>query len=57
MEDVNAGYQLTKTLGIFVSGRNVTNEPDYVYENRNPQLIQKVEHYGAIWTFGVSGRF
>jgi outer membrane receptor protein involved in Fe transport len=57
MEDVNAGYQLTKNFNLFLSGRNITNQPDYVYENRNPSLIQKIEHYGSIWTFGVSGKF
>ncbi len=57
MADLSAGYEFSPRLGIFVSGRNVTNEPDYVYENRNVNLIQKVEHYGSIWTFGVRGQF
>lgn len=57
MTDVNFGYRLTKNLSLFASGRNITNEADYVYENYDYNLIQKVEHYGSIWTFGVSGRF
>ena len=57
MEDLDLGYTLTKTFSLFLSGRNITNEADYVYENRNPNLIQKVEHYGTIWTFGVSGKY
>ena len=57
MTDLNFGYRLTKNFSLFASGRNITNEADYVYENYNPNLIQKVEHYGSIWTAGLSGKF
>ena len=57
MTDLNLGYTLTRQLSLFASGRNITNEADYVYDGRNVNYIQKVEHYGSIWTFGVSGRF
>ncbi|MCX6953214.1 MAG: TonB-dependent receptor [Verrucomicrobia bacterium] len=57
MTDVNFGYQVSKSFNIFASGRNIFNEADYVYDGRNVNLIQKVEHYGTIWTFGVSGKF
>ncbi len=57
MEDLNVGYQLTRHFSLFAQGRNITNEPDYVYDFYSPQYIQKVEHYGSIWTFGVSGNF
>jgi len=57
MTDLNFGYRLRKDLSLFASGRNITNEADYVYENFDPNLIQKIEHYGSIWTFGVSGKF
>jgi TonB-dependent receptor len=57
MADLNVGLTLTKHLNLFASGRNITNEPDYVYDGRNVNYVQKVEHYGTIWTFGVNGRF
>jgi iron complex outermembrane receptor protein len=57
MEDLNLGYALTKKFNLFASGRNITNESDYVYDGRNVNYIQKIEHYGTIWTFGVSGKF
>jgi iron complex outermembrane recepter protein len=56
-EDINFGYRLTKSLSLFASGRNITNEPDYIFDGGNVNYIQKFEHYGAIWTFGVSGKF
>lgn len=57
MEDLNLGYNLTKKLNLFVNGRNLTNESDYVYDGNNVNYIQKIEHYGTIWTFGVSGKY
>jgi iron complex outermembrane recepter protein len=57
MTDVDVSYNLTRRFSIFVSARNITNEPDYVYDFSDVHYIQKVEHYGSIWTFGVNGRF
>lgn len=57
MTDLNFGYNLTPNFKLFASGRNITNEPDYVYEAKNTNYIQKVERYGSIWTAGISGKF
>lgn len=57
MEDLDLGYRLSRNFSLFVNGRNITNEPDYVYDFYNARYIQKVEHYGTNWTFGVSGNF
>lgn len=57
MTDMDVSYNLSRRFSVFVSGRNITNEPDYVYDFSDVHYIQKVEHYGSIWTFGVNGRF
>jgi iron complex outermembrane recepter protein len=57
MTDIDLSYNLTKRFSLFVSGRNVTNEADYIYDFSDRNYIFKFEHYGTIWTFGVNGRF
>lgn len=57
MFDLDLGYRFSKRFNLFVQGRNITNEPDYIYNYNNPAYIYRLEHYGTIWTFGVSGRF
>ncbi len=57
MTDLDLSYNISKQFNLFVSGRNITNEADYVYDGGNRNYIQKVEHYGTVWTFGVNGRY
>jgi iron complex outermembrane recepter protein len=57
MVDVNASFRLTKQISLFAQGRNIFDVPDYIYDNGNQAQINKIEYYGALWTFGIKGVF
>jgi len=67
MVDINASLRLWRgtlfrhaelnDLTLFVQARNIFDVPDYIYDSPDQQRINKVEYYGAIWTFGVKGSF
>ncbi len=54
-----ASWRLWKDLGLFMSGRNVTNEPYRVMEKgpQTPARWSQYLKYGAIYTFGIKGTF
>ncbi len=59
--DANLEYRLTKHIGLFVNGRNITNVPqdDQRYGASTPRYAQlyRRELFGAVYTFGVKGTF
>jgi len=57
MTDLNTAFLLGKNMSLFMQVRNITNEPDYIYQDNDPNKIYRIEHYGAIYTFGIKGRF
>ncbi len=57
MVDIGAAYQITAKINAFVSGRNVFNVPDYVFDNGDPLRLNKIEYYGTLWTAGVKATF
>lgn len=57
MTDLNTSLALGKGMSLFMQVRNITNEPDFIYQDNNPGKLYRIEHYGAIYTFGVKGRF
>jgi hypothetical protein len=57
MVDIGAAYQITAKINAFVSGRNVFNVPDYVFDNDDPLRLNKIEYYGTLWTAGVKATF
>jgi len=57
MTDLNTSFLLGKNMSLFMQVRNITNEPDYIYQDNDPNKIYRIEHYGAIYTFGIKGRF
>lgn len=59
--DLDVDIALTKNFGLFVNGRNVSNDPELVeaYGPETPayaRMRQRID-YGALWTFGVKGSF
>jgi TonB-dependent receptor len=59
--DLDIEFTLTKNFGLFVNGRNVSNEPELVeaYGPETPdyaRLRTRID-YGALWTFGIKGSF
>jgi TonB-dependent receptor len=59
--DVSGGYQLTRRVGFFFSGRNITNEIErinqWVDASRSSWFLWRQRQYGAAWTFGLKGTF
>ncbi len=49
--------QISKCRQLFISGNNITNEPDYFYQNGDPKLITSMRYYGAKWVAGIKGSF
>jgi iron complex outermembrane recepter protein len=56
MIDVSSDYRISNHARLFVSGRNVFNEPVIYYDNE-PGLLRQHDQYGVQWTFGVKGTF
>jgi iron complex outermembrane recepter protein len=56
MVDLNGSYSLGRGLSLFMQARNVFDVPDYIYDIDQAR-INKVEYYGALWTFGIKGNF
>lgn len=59
--DMDAEYQLSKRLSLFLEGRNITNVPQnqLVYSSTNPLYARfnRAEEYGIQWAIGVKGSF
>jgi len=57
--DVGGGIRLTNRLNVFVSARNIMNEPYVIMEKigANPAVSQFYEVNGTNWTFGIKGVF
>jgi TonB-dependent receptor len=56
LADLSAGYKLTRTYELTLSGRNITNSFQDYYSNE-PGLLRSREILGPVWTLGVRGRF
>lgn len=56
MYDLDINFRLTRQLSLFVNGRNIFNAPQVNYRN-TPDVVTYWGTYGAIWTFGINGRF
>jgi iron complex outermembrane recepter protein len=56
MVDFNANFRVWKNIGVFVQARNILDVPDYIFDVDQAR-INKIEYYGAIWTFGVKGTY
>ncbi len=56
--DLNASLLINKWVTLSVSGRDVGNVGQELYEKRNgvKELVQK-DIYGALWTFSIRGTF
>jgi iron complex outermembrane recepter protein len=61
MMDLTAVYSLTKTLSLSISGRNITDEPDFVYDDPGKtgshDHLNKIEYYGTSWNAAIRARF
>lgn len=61
MMDMTALYNFTKTLSLAVSGRNITDEPDFVYDDPGKTgshyRLNKIEYYGTAWSASIRARF
>lgn len=59
--DLTAGYRLTTRTSLFLSGRNIFNDPTLLYEgdpSRNiPAALYRYGNFGVAWTAGVRGSF
>ena len=54
--DLNASYQLTKPVGVFLNVKNLTNAPLRFYEGSSNRPIQR-EFYDATFEGGVKIHF
>jgi TonB-dependent receptor len=57
--DISYSFKTKKNRllpSLFVSGKNILNEPRRTYSNVHGQLYEEV-HFGATWTAGVKGSF
>ncbi|HUR58592.1 MAG TPA: hypothetical protein VM029_12845, partial [Opitutaceae bacterium] len=55
--DVGFGYELSKRLQFYVSGRNAFNEGKKWFFKDTDGRIRQLEKYGGQWTVGVKGTF
>ena len=55
--DVGGSFKLTPRIDLFVTGRNVANEPVITMQKQGnaPAVPTTYEITGAVWTFGVKG--
>jgi iron complex outermembrane recepter protein len=56
MFDLNMEYDLAKGIRLFMTARNITNEPTVSYINKE-EWFTRAADFGSIWTFGVKGTF
>ncbi|MES2694810.1 MAG: TonB-dependent receptor [Verrucomicrobiota bacterium] len=54
--DFGAGYQVSRHISLFLSGRNITNSGKTWFYKADGR-IRQMERYGAQWTLGVKGAF
>ena len=55
--NISASFRPTKYTSIFLTGRNITDEP---YETRitaNRNVLYQFQRFGSNWTIGIEGRF
>jgi iron complex outermembrane recepter protein len=55
MLGVSAGYKLTEHLSLFMTGRNVLNEPIVNLRRDFPGYLTSHWHFGSNWSFGIKG--
>lgn len=58
--DLKISYQITDAIRVFVSGRNLTDEPDLTYRNRNEFFVAEnpgYELYGTEYRIGLNWAF
>jgi iron complex outermembrane recepter protein len=55
--DFNAEYRLFRWASVFVTAKNVWDEPDAFYREYNPSKLYRYNTTGAYWTVGVRGTF
>ncbi len=60
--DGEIGFNLTKNCTLYLSGRNITNQPWDNQMNYSPNTpgyakVLRREYFGAIWQLGVKGKF
>jgi len=54
--DVNASYQLTAQLALFIAGRNAFNSPrTWYYKGGN--RVRQMEKFGGHWSLGIKGTY
>ena len=56
LADLSAGYKISRTYELTLSGRNISNAFQDYYSNE-PGLLRSREILGPVWTIGVRGRF
>jgi TonB-dependent receptor len=59
--DLSGGVRLTARTSVFLSGRNIFNDPTLLYEGdptRNiPAALYRYGNFGVSWSLGVRGNF
>jgi len=56
MFDFSGGWRLNRTYELTLSGRNILNEALSAYADAPGTIVYK-DNFGAVWTFGIRGRF
>ncbi len=55
--DLNLRYGITRNLEIFLSGKNITNEPILQYHPTADMSLERYINPGSLWTAGIKGHF
>ncbi len=59
--DFSGGVKLTSRLSMFLSGRNIFNDPTLLYEGDpvrgTPAALYRYGNFGVSWSLGVRGNF
>ncbi|HUR59899.1 MAG TPA: outer membrane beta-barrel protein [Opitutaceae bacterium] len=55
--DFNADFRLLRHANLFVTAKNVFDEPDAFYREDTPAKLYRYNTTGAYWTVGVKGTF
>ena len=57
MLGVSAGYKLSERLSLFMTGRNILNEPIVNMRRDYSDYMVSHWHFGSNWSFGIKGVF
>ncbi len=55
--DLNVEFRLSEHFSVFADGRNILNEPSIYTYYQHEDNFERILRTGAIWMFGVKGRF